>query len=461
MRVLGVFGVALIVAAGVGCGADALEHDASIAAADAGAPFEDAALDDAAIEDASLEDAALEDASSPLDDAMSSGAARYVFGRDHSPITAHVAENLRSIRGSNPGADPRLFAKIGDSITVSNAFLRCFAGTRYDLADHLELAAARDHFAAGDAAGTTPFDRDSVAAVVGWSAWAPLRDDPTPLALELDALDPAFAVVMFGTNDIDTMNLVFYGENMLALVDALLDRGVIPILSSIPPRDDYPAAAAEVARYSLVARALAEARQLPFIDLEQHMRPLANHGLGGDGVHPNSDPRGACKLDETGLGYGYNVRNLLTLEALDRLRRAVILEESSLDPDGAPRPGSGTRDDPVLIDTLPYTDARNTALTGERHIDRYACGDQNESGAEVYYRLELDTAKTVRAVVIDRPGVDIDLHHLAGDFTGEACTDRHDRRLTLALEPGVHYFVLDTFNGDTNAGEYLLTIDEE
>jgi hypothetical protein len=38
---------------------------------------------------------------------------------------------------------------------------------------------------------------------------------------------------------------------------------------------------------------------------------------------------------------------------------------------------------------------------------------------------------------------------------------RHDRQLVLDLEAGEHYFVLDTFQGDANAGEYLFILSED
>ena len=108
-----------------------------------------------------------------------------------------------------------------------------------------------------------------------------------------------------------------------------------------------------------VIRAIAEARQVPLIDYHRELASLPDHGLGGDDLHPSRHPEGACVLSEDGLRYGYNIRNLLTLQALDRIRRAVE-EGVSAESRAAPPRGSGAPDDPVVIDRFPFAHAGNT-----------------------------------------------------------------------------------------------------
>lgn len=311
-------------------------------------------------------------------------------------------------------------------------------------------------------AAATPARRNSpttwprTAAVDGWSASAPLAGSPSALATELAAIEPAFATVLFGTNDIERNNIDGYAGDMTALVDALLDAGVIPILSTMPPRDDSTTADAQVPRYGLVVRAIAEARQVPFLDLEPRLRALADHGIGPDGVHLERDARGACVLDATGLGHGDNLRNLLTLEALDRLRRAVVDGGAAPDADNPPRPGSGTAADPFLVDALPFTDVRDTSTSPSDAVDTWAaCGAQDESGPEHFYRLELAGAARVHALVLDRGSVDVDVHHV--DELG-TCTARNDREIVVDLAAGSHTFVFDTFAGAAQAGEHVVIV---
>ena len=56
-------------------------------------------------------------------------------------------------------------------------------------------------------------------------------------------------VLMFGTNDVgvsDPSAAFSYASNMWRIVDALTAQGVIPLMSTIPPRGDNAAANARV-----------------------------------------------------------------------------------------------------------------------------------------------------------------------------------------------------------------------
>src|SRR5690606_2874274 len=97
-----------------------------------------------------------------------SGPVRYRDDELRSPITEHVAEGLRAIRERAPHR-PDVFMTVGASGTVSTRFLYCFAGeagSYLDLDGRDHLLAGIDHYLAGDAAGTTPFDRPTIAAKV-------------------------------------------------------------------------------------------------------------------------------------------------------------------------------------------------------------------------------------------------------------------------------------------------------
>src|SRR4029079_7772072 len=124
------------------------------------------------------------------------------------------------------------------------------------------------------------FDRTSLSATIGWSAFSPLQGMPTPLQQELDAAQPRYATVMFGTNDVGFGDTHMFGRNMFTLIDAIASQGVVPIISSVPPRDDSASIDAWVPRYNLVARGIAQARKVPFIDLHRELLNVPAHGLG-------------------------------------------------------------------------------------------------------------------------------------------------------------------------------------
>lgn len=382
-------------------------------------------------------------------------AARY-GDAEHSPLSRSVVEGLRAIRAAHGELHDDVFAKVGASNTVNTGFVTCFDGNGVDFAGHDvdgALDETRAMFSAGDAAGASPWDRVSSAATVGWSAFAPMQGSPRPVDVEVEALAPAFAVVMFGTNDIQLRNITRYADDMLALTDALLARGVIPLISSVPPRDDDASADVEVPRYALVARMVAEARQVPFMDLNRVLRPLPDHGVGSDGIHMNADPRGACHFDDDGLGFGFNRRNLLTLEALDAVRRTVVDGEDSFDDAGPARRGTGTAADPIVVDQLPFT-ATSTTTSMPALVDAYDCSGADEGGPEVEAIVTLDAPGRLHALVFDQGDVDVDVHVLAGDH----CLGRNDKEVALDVDAGTYRVVYDTFVGDAHAGDFQTVV---
>jgi hypothetical protein len=264
---------------------------------------------------------------------------------------------------------------------------------------------------------------------------------------------------MFGTNDVGAGDPFGYSDSMMTLVDRLLARGVVPILSSIPPRDDMPAVDALVPLYNLIVRGIAQGRQVPFVDYHRELAGLPMHGLGSDGVHPNQAPAGACALDEAGLEFGYNVRNLLGLEALDRARGALAGEAA--DASAPVMAGSGTARDPFVIPSLPFTDLRNTMDSSSRDFSEYpgCMAMQNEAGPEYVYRFTLSAPASVHLYVFDRGMVDVDLH-LLNDPDPSSCIARGHLEIEQMLDAGEYYVILDSFvMGSTElAGEYLLVI---
>ncbi|MCB9566576.1 MAG: hypothetical protein H6710_05080 [Myxococcales bacterium] len=389
----------------------------------------------------------------------------YPPDRRHSPITANVAASIKAI-AARAQRDDQVFAKVGASATATTNFLHCFADdAKIDLFGRDYLQDTIEHFRVDLGDGTTPFDRESLCAVPGWSAGKALTGDPSPLQQEVDAIDPRFAVVMYGTNDINLGSVTNYGGAMLTLVETLIDQGVVPILTSVMPRDDDPDADHDVPAYNAVVRAVAQVHQIPFIDFHRELVPLDDHGLGGDGIHRSAAPEGACVLTPDGLTHGANIRNLITLEALDRGRMIAVKGLGSLDPATDQLAGAGSPDDPFEIPFLPFGDRRDTSVDGAALIDVYTgcAADQDESGRELYYRLEVTETTAIRAIVIDRGDVDVDIHLVDASASGAGCIDRADKELTAKLAPGTYYLIVDTFisAGKETAGEYLLVVAPE
>lgn len=238
-----------------------------------------------------------------------------------------VIENVRAI-AARRARNPDVFIKVGDSATVNRAFMQCFSNDDEVMLDgRAELRPLIETIRGARARGTDSFRRQSRAAGVGWSVYRVLSGSSSAIAEEVRAMQPRFALVMFGGNDVETGSLRRYESRMEELVSRLERWGVIPILSTIPPRNDDPEADAQVPRFNAALRALAERRHLPLVDLHAVMVEQPDRGLASDGVHPSAPVRDGrahgCDLTEAGLAHGQNVRNLLNLEMIAALRSVL------------------------------------------------------------------------------------------------------------------------------------------
>jgi hypothetical protein len=395
---------------------------------------------------------------------------RYVTDGATSPITPWVVQKMRDLAPTEGRRNDQTFIKVGASETVSDQFLACFsAADSYDLGAHEELETTVRHFNQVRVDEASSFDRASNAAMVGVSAdWATNGDGQTPLEAEVDAMNPRFAVVTYGTNDMqqgaNPQEALFpFVSHMESLVSELQSDGIIPVITGLPPRDDSEQAAAWSPTYSVATRAIAEKHQVPFIDLHYAMNDLPSRGLADDGIHANAFEGGACILTEAGLQAGYNRRNLLTLQTLDVLQRTVLDGEPAPD---RPTPwlGSGAPDDPFVIEALPFTHHASTSESPHALIDGYpGCDEgQDESGAEFYYQLNLDSPASVRAIVFDA-SADVDVHLLGEDADPNECVARDHRLVQAPLEAGKWTIVVDTFVSQTDGaltGPYSLVVVE-
>lgn len=395
--------------------------------------------------------------------------ARYPGDPIHSPITPYVADQMREIALLGPDKLDDVFLKAGASSTVNRNTLFCFAEGPVELAGHDALQGTLDFYLGGDAAGTTPFDRQSEAAESGQHAGWAIFGDPSPIEIEVSLLSPRVALVHFGANDMGwganyAESLVHYHWTMMLLIDGLILEGVVPVVFGITRRGDSNLAQKWVDTWNATSRAIAQSRQIPYVDLFNAIDGLPGHGLSSDGLHLEAYDGGACILDDEGLQHGYNVRNLVALEALDRAVAVLEDDAEGLDDAQPSLEGEGTPSAPWVIGELPFTDVRDTSMEGAPFVDVYpGCGStSDESGPELWYRLDVTETVRIRAVALDMEGVDIDMHLVDATATGEGCIERGDSFVQATLEPGTYHFVLDTWvsEGTPLAGEVSFVLVE-
>jgi hypothetical protein len=433
-------------------------------------PDEDSGAGDAPVGDAGTDAPGDARPDAPIDgaDAGDGGApgalgpTRYPYGPQQSPMSEAVIARAAKVIAATPYRHD-VFAKVGDSNTVNTGFLHCFAGSDVKLATHAPLEPSRAFFAKTLADDThTSFDRTSLAAVVGWGAAKPIEGDPSPIAQEVIAIRPGLALVMLGTNDTYPTGVDPFERNLRANIDKLLAFGVLPIVSAIPLRNDTAEAIALVPEMNAVVRAVAQAKQVPFIDLASALAPLPSYGLASDGIHLQVYVSGAahgCWFTPEALQLGQNQRNLLTLTALDRIRRFVLDGSTPAEVSPPALAGKGVWLDPLVVDSIPFVDDRDPRIDGIDQTDAYPCGTQDESGPEVVYRVALAADAKLRIRVFSDEGADLDVYWLDGEGAS-SCVARADKTLDVDAKAGVHRLVVDTFasGGVAKVGRYRLTM---
>jgi LysM repeat protein len=254
-----------------------------------------------------------------------------------SGLTDHAREIFR--QGQEMGNRADVFSKVGDSITVSPAFLDAVGTGHCSLHEYAYLQPVIDFYSATWARTHNSFANVSLAAQVGWiaqSVLTPGAGDPavcgsseTPLDCEYRLVQPSVALIMLGTNDVPGISTQAYVQAMRQVIEATIEHGIIPVVSTIPPMN-REGASSRVELFNGYIRDLAHEYDIPVWDYWAALQGLPDDGLWSDGVHPSWAPNGHnADFTPEYLQYGMPVRALTALQALDAIWRMVIQPEQA------------------------------------------------------------------------------------------------------------------------------------
>jgi len=146
----------------------------------------------------------------------------------------------------------------------------------------------------------------------------------------LKSMNPEVAVLIFGTNDINSVPLDEHIEKMPQVIRKCLENGTVVMLTTIPPRHQR---VEESARFAEAQRQLAAELHVPLIDYHAAIlqrRPgdwngakdafRDYHGyklptlISRDGIHPSNPRQWANDHSEEGLNHnGFTLRNNITM----------------------------------------------------------------------------------------------------------------------------------------------------
>ena len=251
------------------------------------------------------------------------------------PYVSNLMPRARDVFqfGYSYGNRPDVFSKVGDSITISTAFLTPIGLGDYNLQNYPSLQPVVEFYSNTLARTGNSFANESLSAKGGWPTQAvltPKAADETlciegeaPLVCEYRLVRPSVAIVMLGTNDVPSTPASQYERALRDVIEISIELGVVPILSTLPPmhRDGTEG---RVELFNNIIRGLGSEYGMPVVDYWAALQGVPNDGLAGDGVHPSIILPGVADFTPENLTYGITVRNLVTLQALDAVWRFLL-----------------------------------------------------------------------------------------------------------------------------------------
>jgi len=245
---------------------------------------------------------------------------------DAYPLIPEATATARRLyrQGQARGRDPRAIAKVGDCNSVGYVFLHPFGEGRYDLGEYAALEPVIENFGASFNILTRAAHNGMNAAAVLDPLWAnpnACLPGESPLACEYRLRNPAFAVIMFGTNDLLALDHIQFDRALRRVAVETMRAGIVPLLSTFPRHLALPERSL---LFNQIVVRVALDYNLPLINLWRALEPLPGHGIAADGFHLSGPLTGAGDFGTAAnLETGFPLRNLITLQALDAVWRGV------------------------------------------------------------------------------------------------------------------------------------------
>ncbi len=248
----------------------------------------------------------------------------------HNIVNSEVVRIFRT--GQALGNRPQVFMLMGDSVTAKQPFLKGFGSGSYALGPYSNLQETINYFSSVSprANVANSFVNQSMAAQSGFSS-ASMFDgmwvDPTicneaALYCEYNRIKPSVAIILFGPVDLRVNDPYLFQANMYRMVKDLKDRGVIPVLNTFANHPDFNYE--EGLLFNTIILNAAEENNIPLINLWRATQELPDYGINvSDPIHLTQGQTFYDFNGEENL-YGVTLRNLITLQALEELRREVL-----------------------------------------------------------------------------------------------------------------------------------------
>jgi hypothetical protein len=242
--------------------------------------------------------------------------------------------------GQRLGNRPDVFIKIGDSNTANGDFFRPMgmSGAYCDYGAYQYLQDTVDYFSVSPRTGSpNSFDSTNFTVINGLTAaglldsfWAtnPLCEpNESLLTCEQRIVKPSFSVMMIGLMDLEYYDVESFHSFLDQVIAESVTAGVIPIQTTFTVLPDYISNELPLWEksldFNLAMIDVAQRYGTPVIHLWKALQTHPDYGIGPDRTHLRAAVGEYCRFTGSELEYGGTMRNLLSLQALDTLRRTM------------------------------------------------------------------------------------------------------------------------------------------
>lgn len=248
-------------------------------------------------------------------------------------ITGSLRQIYDGAVSAGAPVQPNLVSAAGDGLFAGGSVWTPFGAPGYNVNGDSGLQSTIDFLSSDpDGDGTNSFNAPG--AVNPGASIAQLMDsalaDPsiclpgeTPVACQARRAGAGVMLISIGYNDaLMGTSAGEFSDRLTVLISSVRSAGAIPLLVTVPLRPD---SATQIRAINDAILNVANAAQVPVVNLTPVLNALPNFGLDGSGTMLSVAPSGAGDLSAAGQ-YGANAANLEILRALAALRGAIFPE---------------------------------------------------------------------------------------------------------------------------------------
>jgi uncharacterized protein YraI len=248
------------------------------------------------------------------------------------PVVPSISGTVHVIyqHGLELGNNPQNFTKIGDSNSVSQAYLGLIGQGLYNLGSYGYLQATIDYYKGGSENSFTAATQTASSGMLTTTVLDPTFADPrycgqgtSSLECELSRSRPSIALIYLGMMDNKLITHEQYYNALRQIVETCINWGTVPVLTTLPTKPHYQQTQQRPLEFDMIVLDIAQQYDVPVVNMWRAVRDLPEHGILDDLLHFTYSGVDVMNFNGDQNTWGYTMWNLAVLQTLDAIRNAV------------------------------------------------------------------------------------------------------------------------------------------